>query len=188
MRFKLFGIEIELQFFAVLALTTALLLDKSSKVALYLLCAFVHECGHLFMMLCFHKKPKSVKLRIFDIAIEENCEKSFLSDLLITLAGPLSNLIFAFIFYFISTPLYVCNVTLCVFNLLPIDTFDGGHALYLFLTKKFSHRTSCVILKAFTLIILIPLFVFGIIVLCYSKYNYSMLAISLYLLAILFIK
>ncbi len=188
MRFKLFDIEIELQFFAVLALTTALLLDKSSKVALCLLCAFIHECGHLVMMLCLRKKPKSIKLRVFDIAIKENCDKTFLSDLFITLAGPLFNLIFACILYFFNTPLCVCNMTLCVFNMLPIDTFDGGHALYIILRKKFRDRTVCVILKTFTLIILIPLFVLGIIVLFYSKYNYSLLAIALYLLAILFIK
>lgn len=188
MKFKLFDIEIELQFFAVLALTTALLLDKSSKVAICLLCAFIHECGHILTMLCFDKKPKSIKLRVFDIAIKENKEKTFISDLLVTLAGPLFNLLFACIFYFISTPLCICNMTLCVFNMLPIDTFDGGHALYLILRKKFSERTVCVILKTFTLIVLIPLLVVGIIVLFYSRYNYSLLAIAIYLLAILFIK
>lgn len=188
MRFKLYDIEIELQFLAVLALSSALILDKSSKVAMCLLCAFIHECGHILMMLCFSKKPKSIKLRIFDIVIENNCTISDFEDIFITLAGPLFNFLCACVFCFFSTPLCICNMTLCVFNLLPIDTFDGGHALYIILRKKFSEKTVCIVLKTFTLIVLIPLFVIGIIVLFYSKYNYSMLAIAIYLLAILFIK
>lgn len=188
MKFKLFDIEIELQFFAVLALSTALILDKSSKVALCLLCAFIHECGHLLMMLFFSKKPKSIKLRVFDIAIEGNSNISDFEDVFITLAGPLTNLIFAVLFYFFSIPLCICNITLCVFNLLPIDTFDGGHAVYIMLMRKLQEKTVCLLLKIFTFIALIPLLVFGIIILFNSKYNYSMLAIAVYLLAILFLK
>ncbi len=188
MKFKIFSTEFEFQFVAVLTLTVALLLDKSHKVTLCLLSAVIHELSHIVAMLCFSIRPYAIRFRMFDVAIEENAKKSDFADFVITLAGPLSNLVFAGVFFFINRDFSFCNIALCLFNLLPVDTFDGGHALFLILSKKFSVNTSYLILKIFTLIILMPLFVFGIIVLCYSKYNYSLLIISLYLLAILFIK
>ena len=188
MKFKAFGVEFDFQFFAVLVLTFVLILDKSSKVSLCLLSAVLHELGHIVAMLSFSIKPRSISLRVFDIAIEECSQKSDFEDFIITISGPLSNLTFACLFYFINIDLCICNIALCLFNLLPVDTFDGGHALYLLLSKKLSVNTSRIVLKILTLLVLIPLFVFGIIVLCYSKYNYSLLLISLYLLAILFIK
>lgn len=188
MKFKIFGIEFEFQYVAVLILTVALLFDKSHKVSFCLLGAVIHELGHIVAMLCFSIKPRAIRFRIFDVAIEENTEKTSHADFFITLAGPIFNLIFAGLFCYINKDFCLCNIALCVFNLLPVDTFDGGHALFLLLTKRLSINTTYLILKIFTLVILIPLFVFGIIVLCYSKYNYSLLIISLYLLAILFIK
>lgn len=188
MKFKIFSTEFEFQFVAVLILTVALLLDKSHKVTLCLLSAFIHELGHIITMLCFSIRPHAIRFRAFDVAIEDNTSKSNFADFVITLAGPLFNLVFAVLFYFINRDFSFCNFALCLFNMLPVDTFDGGHALFLILTKRLSISTTYLILKIFTLVILIPLFVLGIIVLCYSKYNYSLLIISLYLLAILFIK
>lgn len=188
MKFKLFDIEFELQFIAVAVITLILIFDSSSKVVVCVLCALIHECGHILAMLCFSIKPKAIKLRLFDIAIIEDNEKSELADLIITIAGPVVNLICACIFYYFSTTLFVCNLSLCVFNMLPIDTFDGGHALYLLLSKKLSFKTVTIVQKVLTLILLVPILVVGIMVLIDSKHNYSLLLIALYLLTILFIK
>lgn len=188
MRFSIRGVSFELSFLAVAAMSATLVLDTSGRICACFIAAIIHECGHLLAMRCFCIKPQSIKLRIFDIAIEAHGQRPFSKDLIITIAGPLANFVFAFVFYFFSDMLFVSNLVIGLFNLLPVDTFDGGHALSLLLCKKLSAESSRRILKALTFLLLVPTFILGILVLLRSKYNYSLLLISLYLLVVLFLK
>lgn len=188
MKAKFLGISFEASFLTVALMSIVLILDKSGKVFLCFLCAMIHECGHLLAMMLFSVKPKSVALRLFDIVIDADTDKSFLADLVITLSGPILNFLTAILFFFISYPMFVISVFIGAFNLLPLETFDGGHALTLILSKKLCVVAVRRILRTLTFILLLPLFFIGILVLFYSKYNYSLLLISLYLLAILFTK
>ncbi len=188
MKFKAFGVCFELSYFAVALLSIVLLLDKSGKTALCMLSALIHECGHILALALFRVKIKSVGLRTFDILINADRQMGFLCDLTVTLFGPVFNLVFALLFYKIYYPFFMTNMVLCVFNLLPLETFDGGHALKLILSRFFTYKTVNTVLLVFTLLLLIPMFILGILLIFYSKYNYSLLLIALYLLAILFIK
>lgn len=178
----------EADFIAVAVMTTVLVLDVSGKVAMCFLSAVLHECGHIIAMRCFGITPKSIKLRIFDIVIDADSDKAYLPDLIITLSGPVINILLSLLFYFIYRPMCYTNLFIGVFNLLPIETFDGGHALTLLLSKKYSLNVVRSILKSLTFALLVPIFLLGVLVLLHSKYNYSLLLISLYLLAILFLK
>ncbi len=188
MKFKILGIPIELPFLSVALISSVMLLDESLKASLCFLSAFIHECGHLFFMLCYGIKPDFIRLGVFDVVIKAKPDKTFLSELFITLGGPFFNMIFALIFYRISADFSLANIIIGLFNLLPVESFDGGRAITLLLNRKLSFKTTNIILKVLTFIILIPIFILGVLVLSYSKYNYSLLLISLYLLAILFLK
>lgn len=188
MKFKLFSVRIELPFLVVAVMTSVLLIDKSGKFAMCFLSALIHECGHLFSMHCFRTKPTLIKLRFFDIVINAQSHKNTTCELLITLSGPAFNLIFACLFFSFSKPLFLINIFCGIFNLLPIESFDGGHALELMLSKRLSAQTVNRIIKALTFVFLLPILFVGISVLLYSRYNYSLLLISLYLVAVLFLK
>lgn len=188
MKFNAFGVCFEFSFIAVALLSLVLLLDKSGKVAMCIMSAFIHECGHITALMINRVKIKSIRLRTFDILIDASKRESFLCDFTVTLFGPVFNLIFALIFFKVYYPFFVSNVVLAVFNLLPLETFDGGHALKLILNRFFSYKTVNTVLLVLSLLLLIPMLLLGILVLFYSKYNYSLLLIALYLLAILFIK
>lgn len=188
MKSKIFGVTFEASFLTVALMSIVLILDVSGKVFMCFLCALLHECGHLLAMTAFSVKPKAIKLRLFDIVIDADIGKSYFADFIITISGPLFNFLTAFLFYFVSYPMFVISVFIGLFNLLPIESFDGGHALSLLLSKKLAVLAVRRVLKILTFIFLVPLFLIGVLVLFYSKYNYSLLLISLYLLAILFLK
>lgn len=188
MKFKVSSTTFEASFIAVALMSMVLVIDVTGNVAMCFLCAILHECGHIIAMRCFGIVPKSVKLRLFDVVINADSNKAFVPDLVITLCGPFANIVLAFLFYFVCKPLAFVNLYIALFNLLPIETFDGGRALSLILSRKFSPKTVRTVLKALTFVLLVPIFLLGIFVLLYSKYNYSLLLISLYLLAILFLK
>ncbi|MBQ2971372.1 MAG: hypothetical protein IJE16_02350 [Ruminococcus sp.] len=188
MKSELSGVKFEVSFLTVALMSIVIIIDTSNKVLLCFLCALIHEGGHLLSMFIFSVKPRGIKLRLFDIVIDADSGKSFFADLVITLSGPLLNLLFAFVFYYIDYTMFVMNLLLGVFNLLPLESFDGGHALYLLLCRKFSVFTSLLIIRVLTFVLLVPMFILGVLVLFSSKYNYSLLLIALYLLAILFLK
>lgn len=188
MKFKVFSTLVDIPFLVVSVMSAVLIVDKSGNFALCFMCALIHECGHLFAMFCFKERPQCIRLRLFDFVIVSNTDREVATDMIITLSGPVFNLLSAFFFYFVSRRFSVFNLVFGVFNLLPLLTFDGGHALMLFLYKKFRVKTTETIIKVLTFIFLIPAFCIGVLVLFYSKYNYSLLLISLYLLAVLFLK
>lgn len=188
MKFCISGVRFELSFVAVAAMSLVIILDTTGKVVACFLAAVIHECGHILAMCCCHIKPQCIRLRVFDVAIVASDNRPFVPDLFITLSGPVLNLVSAFFFYFFNDMLFVSSVVIGLFNLLPIETFDGGHALLLLLYRRFSEKACMCILKILTLMLLIPCLTLGILMLFYSKYNYSLLLISLYLLAVLFLK
>lgn len=133
-------------------------------------------------------KPYKVTVTLFDVAIERRTDVTYLQDVLITISGPLYNFIFALLFTFVYKPLAVSNLLIGLFNLLPVATFDGGQLIKLMLTRRLCDKTTDIILNILSFIFFVPMFCLGLLFLFKSKYNYSLLLISLYLISVLFVK
>lgn len=188
MKRRIGNIDFFIGFEAVAAVTAALLLDKENRVAACLLAALLHEFGHVVMMRLFSCDIQSVTLGLFDVNIRADEPKSDKADFFITLGGPMMNLFCATIFFFFSKKIMAANLALGVFNLLPAESLDGGRLARIILSKKFSPLTVDRTMKISTFLFLLPLFFFGIVILLRSRYNYSLLAAALYLLAVLALK
>ena len=135
-RINVGGVQVGVSFSfpAVLALVLLTGCDKGSLLTA-LLCCSLHECGHLFFMLIFGKRPEAVTLYGGGIRITPQTGRidSFGKDLAVLLAGCGVNFLLA------VTGLVMCGMTFFVqinlllgaFNLLPFRHFDGGRALEL---------------------------------------------------------
>ena len=195
MTFQLGKISFELSFPLVALMTAVIIFDTSMSVIICFAGVIAHEAGHLLALRYFGSYPQKIKLTLFDIAIIDR-KKTTLSDkaeLIITLAGVTVNFILAGIsYFFIQNPymeiFFNTNLTLGLFNSLPIDSLDGGQALFILLSRKFSPFTSMKILDIISFIILIPVAAMGFLVLLQSKYNFTLLLTALYLIAIILLK
>ncbi len=188
MKLKIADLRLYIGYEVVAAMAAVLLLDRENRVICCFAAALLHELGHLLMMRLFSVRVRGLKLRLFDVLIEADEPASFRADICITLGGVLMNFICAGIFCPFSLKLGLPHVMLGIFNLLPVMSLDGGRLLYLLVTRRFSPRAGDVILKLTTFLFLLPLMTAGLYLLFQSGYNYSLLVISLYLTAILFIK
>ena len=188
MSFRLGKTTVFIGYEAVAAMTAVLLLDRENRVIFCFLAALLHESGHVLVMFLYGVKIRGVKLRLFDVLIEADEAPTLRADVLITLGGPAANFLCAAILCPFSLKIGLPHAALGVFNLLPVMSLDGGHLLGVLLSKRLSPRVCDIILRVSTFIILLPLMTAGIYILFRSGYNYTLLLISLYLIAVLFIK
>ncbi len=198
MKFKIFGIKIYVSFVFVAVFTLLIFLDTSQKLICCFISALCHESGHIFTMSKLGRKPKKIICQLFNIKIIDTTRAifSYKTDLAIVLSGILVNFIFSFfsfLLYLISNleillTFSIVNLLTGVFNLLPVSNLDGGQAIYLVLTQKLSDKTVNRIIDILTILLIFPISIVGFIVLFNSKYNFSLLLISVYLVITLIVK
>lgn len=187
MTLKIAGCRIELHFscFALLAFC-CLFAGASGSVFLFL-AVFLHEMAHLLSMLIFRSPPVLVRVSALGcrIVLDSRRPLSYLQNAAVSIAGPAANLLaFAAMAAFGAGghEFSVACLALGAFHLLPIEPLDGALVLRALLCcfREEAVAGRCVFL--ISLIVLFPLAVAGFLVLLHTRYNFSLLALSLYLM------
>lgn len=104
----------------------------SDKIKLFLTSYFVcylfmmfHETSHILFATLFGKRVRKIKLSVAGVcAIFSNDELDIVKELIVYVAGPISNLCLALTFKNIKF-VFETNIFLCILNLLPIYPLDG---------------------------------------------------------------
>ncbi len=166
-------------------------------IPLCLLSCAIHEAGHMLFICKFIGKPDSIIINPGEVKINSNLsEASYTQDVIITLAGVAFNLFTSLLSYLLYLLLSanilfdftLCNLCIGVFNSLPVRTFDGGQLLYNLLLRKFSTRTSDIIINIITMLIVVPLATVTFYILLTSKFNYTLLIVAIYAISIIISK
>ncbi len=197
MKLQLKRVHLHVSFLFAVSVTLMLILDDSGAAAITLAACFLHESGHLVCLLLCGAAPRQVSLGIFGMRIDRasSISLSLRQEALVCLAGPFFNLLAVLLclaFYRaadgrLALPLQA-NLALALFNLLPIEPLDGSQTLYFLLClrrEEAEAKRACMLLSYF---LVVPLILFGVILLVKSGYNFTLLAVSVYLFALLFFK
>lgn len=152
----------------------------------------LHELGHLTASLLYHKPPRSIKIIATGINIELSPASSYAEEIVTCAAGPLMNLLY--IAAASCFPSHLCetvrtvSLLLCLLNLLPLETFDGGRILGAFCSLFFSERLADDILQITTAFSLTVLWVLSLYIFFYSGINMTLLVFCAYLFSYLILK
>lgn len=198
MEFKLFGIKFNLSYPLVAGLTILLVFDPTGMALCALTASVFHELGHIFAMRFYGTKVKEINFSVFDIGIidSEKKQRGIKAEIIITLCGVFVNIVL----FFISFMLYnvfkfqllkyfaTANLTLGVFNALPVDSLDGGNAVQMILERNFGEKTVYFITLILSLLVVIPLGFLSFMALLKSPYNFTMLFAELYLIGVIMFK
>lgn len=109
-------------------LYTHWLISIAGTLFLGLTAMVLHEFGHLATSLMIGIKVKSVGLCMKGMYIVREAG-SPAKNLLISLAGPLTNVALVLLFWNVSTKFALANLCLAICNLAPVKGTDGDRAL-----------------------------------------------------------
>lgn len=154
MRFKLFGVEIQVSFLFSVVIALMLVMDKTGLALPTFIAAALHELGHMLAMWAAGCQPKKIRLAPACVQIVRGYPRKKYGELAIALCGPAANLSV----YLTVRLIYIgcggeqllnfalINLLLAAFNMLPVSGLDGGTALRLLLEKSIGlERASCTV-------------------------------------------
>lgn len=155
--------------------------------AFFLLAVLLHESAHLAVLCLLHAPPQRITFSAVGCQLVPNSSRplSFSQSAAVSIAAPVCNLAVGLLTLSIlrqAHPFAVANLSLGFFHALPIAPLDGGLCLHSLLSMRFSARTAYRVTLLCSLVVLLPLAVLGFLLLLQSRYNFSLLAISLYLM------
>lgn len=183
-------VRIGLLFPAVLVVLFAL--DDTGIPAWCLAASAMHEAGHFIAMYLLGCRPSMISISGFGVRarLPANKISGFTESMIITLAGPAVNIVSFAVLALVSgmTLAAAIHLLLAVFSLLPIEYLDGGQLLYYFLAGKVGEERADKICFRVSLLVLVPLATAGFYLLISSGYNFTLLAVSIYLGLLILLK
>lgn len=191
MRFKLGGVAVEISYLLLCLMALCIIMGIFQGFCYCAAAVVLHESGHLLTMRMLGYFPERIKISPFEIQISDPSrqERTARENLLIIFFGPIANFICVlpgFLLYLIGVkgilPFAAANLSVGLFNLLPVMSLDGGQLLYIFLCKKYTPEQAEKYLWRLTFVLIFPLAALGFVVLFHSHYNFSLLFVCVYLI------
>ena len=183
-------VKVSTDYITVAFICTSIIMCCDSRYMAAVICTVCHELGHIAVMLMYGCERVDVKINLLNIAITDKLRgvRPYKQDIAVICAGPLVNFtmfeIFGLMNSFYNSEFFynisVISGLLCVFNLLPIESTDGGQLLEIALNSLFSPHTVRIVMNVLTIVFIIPLACLGFFILLQSRYNYTLLFAVIY--------
>lgn len=163
----------------------------------YIFCVFLHELGHFIMASFLGYKLNKINFMPFGASLsgKENVFYKTKHEVLVSIAGPLTNLILLIISlalfwcfpvcYIFLEDFYFANLITLMFNLLPVYPLDGGRVINAIFKRKGNVKKAYKKTKIIGFIVCGFLFILFI-VSAFYKINFTFGLTALFLIAGLF--
>lgn len=155
--------------------------------------AACHETGHLLLLFWLKAPPSLIKLTALGCRMVPNQGRilPYKQMALVSLAGPGMNLLCAgsmALFAQENHPFYSASLILGILHVLPVEPLDGGLAFHALLCAWMKRERDSKVSMVVSVMFLLPMGVLGFLILLRTRYNFTLLAMSLYLMLYLVLK
>lgn len=191
MKLKIADVPVEISYTLICIAAICIILNIFEGLVWCALAVIIHESGHLLAMLKCGHAPERIKISAFEIKIfdSKRQSRSEKQNFFIIFSGPAVNFICFIPFYLLYLlgneyvlPFAISNLSVGMFNSLPVLSLDGGQLIYIILRQRVGADKAERIVDIITFITIFPLAALGFIVLFDSKYNFSLLFVCVYLI------
>lgn len=191
MKLKIADVPVEISYTLICIAAICIILNIFEGLVWCALAVVIHESGHLLAMLKCGHAPERIKISAFEIKIfdSKRQSRSEKQNFFIIFSGPAVNFICFIPFYLLYLlgneyvlPFAISNLSVGMFNSLPVLSLDGGQLIYIILRQRVGADKAERIVDIITFITIFPLAALGFIVLFDSKYNFSLLFVCVYLI------
>lgn len=198
MQFKIKNTKITISFTIFALIIILISLNRTEFLYTSIIFAIAHETGHLLALKKYNINVEEFKISLFggNIKMLNTSKIKYWQTAIISLAGPLVNIFFLILFYIlniffenmITYEIFIVNLVLTLFNLLPFYNFDGGKILSSVLLNFFEERTVNIAINIISFVILIPFTCIALYVFLLDFKNFYLLVASLLMLLTIIFK
>lgn len=169
---------------------TMLSITASPHPIILIICYLIHEAGHLVFAKITGTSVKKMKASSFKLCIHYDTSKiSYKKELLVCMGGIIFNVFFAVVpylaFFKITDTVSffsICNLSLAIMNLCPVDTLDGGGILKSLLKCLIDETKAERLCKSLSFLFTIAMWLLAVYIQLIFNSSISFLAISIMLL------
>ena len=188
--FEVKGITLRFSFLFFAMLTAVFLIDKTGTAVLCVIACGLHELGHIVAFFLLGLKPSGLNFELSGIRLtKQNQIIPYKKELVVLAAGCAVNFIIVGVLGVCNIPQFDTfrgiNLTLGIFNILPIGELDGGRILKLSLLLKATPNRAFGVAKIVSIVFILPIVFAGIVSLI-SLNNITLLITGVYLAMMLF--
>lgn len=184
MRFKLFGVQIEICFSFVAVVCLFLITDKTGLAAASLFACLLHELCHIISFCLIKKPPQKLVFEASGIRlVRPTALLSRKEEVTVQLAGCFGNFTAALFCCFMAgfNSFSALNLFVAFFNLLPLKSLDGGKLLKLFFTCFLSEPVSEKLCLVFDIVFSALFFLLAVYMIFTRRVNITLLIFALFL-------
>lgn len=180
----------------IIIIVSFILIDGTFYALYAVLCAFLHELGHIIAIKIMGGKVGALKVHGFGIQISGNLELDYKREAISALMGPIASLLAGLVFILLSRlgmytqlVVFLAMSNLCLFavNILPIYPLDGGRCLYCILAGRLEQSRASLITKIVSVVFIIPLLIAAVYLVVQTGYNFSLAILCAYLVLLLIV-
>lgn len=180
----------------IITIVSFILIDGTFYALYAVLCAFLHELGHIIAIKIMGGKVGALKVHGFGIQISGNLELDYKREAISALMGPCASFLAGLVFILLSRlgmytqlVVFLAMSNLCLFavNILPIYPLDGGRCLYCILAGRLEQSRASLITKIVSVVFIIPLLIAAVYLVVQTGYNFSLAILCAYLVLLLIV-